>query len=445
MYQLLNRVMALFSLRADCLSAWALFLVVLFLTGSPLYAQTSGNGSIYSRFGVGQLQNFSSSQSQALGGGGYALRSLNYNSAANLALLSDQIYTRLSLGADYNVVESENSSGQGSQLNTGSVEAAQFSFPLYKRKLGVGLFFQPFSQHRYRTQTPGNAAFGNTLSGNRQGTGGLYQFRGGLGYRINDILRVGAGADVLFGILERKRNNNSQTSDPDTDALRLSGVRGTVGAHLALADVFLDDDAFSIGAAVDLPTTLHGTRTLTQSGAQSVSSDTIATFDGDVRLPWKGQLGVAYQPNDRWTFTVDGLYEPWSTFSSSFSDRRKFEAVPVGGEEALTDRWRTSVGAEIVPAGDDQKYSDFLSNIAYRLGAYTEQLYIRPDAQTRIQTYAVTGGLSLPTALSGTRIDLNFRGGTRGTTSDGLVRDRFYGLSLHINFGEEWFQQRKLR
>jgi hypothetical protein len=59
--------------------------------------------------------------------------------------------------------------------------------------------------------------------------------------------------------------------------------------------------------------------------------------------------------------------------------------------------------------------------------------------------YAVTAGFSLPTSLSGTRIDLNLEAGTRGTTDGTLVRDNFYRVALHVNFGERWFQERRLR
>ncbi|PSQ96292.1 MAG: hypothetical protein BRD55_07460 [Bacteroidetes bacterium SW_9_63_38] len=388
-----------------------------------------------------------------MGGGAYAVRSLNYNPTVNPALWSDQVYTRLSLGGSYETVRATTDQGNTSQLVAGTIEALQFSFPLYKRKLGVGLSFQPFTQHNYRSRQGGPlpGANGSSFDQSFRGGGGLYSARGGLGYRINEILRIGASVDVLFGILERKRNTTFEEDDGPqeirvSDKTRLAGVSGTLGAHLALAGVLTSDDALSIGGAVSLPTTLNGERVLIRSEQRGVSSDTLSgPIDGDVSIPWRGRLGVAYQPDGRWTITVDGLYEPWSAFSSSFSSPSAFgQGIPTGGEETLTDRWRVSTGTELVPAGDDQ-FTGYFQRVAYRLGAYTERLYVQPDGTTNLQTYAVTGGLSLPTALSGTRIDLNVRAGTRGTTADALVRDRFYGVSLHVNFGEEWFQERKLR
>jgi hypothetical protein len=179
---------------------------------------------------------------------------------------------------------------------------------------------------------------------------------------------------------------------------------------------------------------------------EDLARDTLSTQRGEVTLPWQGRLGVSYQPNPRWTFVLDGLFDPWSTFSSSFSGGTGtgLDRFPLGGAGTLTDRWRLSTGAEVVPAGED-KLAGYFAQVAYQFGGYVKQLYVQPDGQTTLHEFAATAGLSLPTSLSGTRIDLNTIVGTRGTTSDSLVRDTFIGVSLHVNFGERWFQRRKLR
>jgi len=454
--------MAFSSPRARTFTSALVALLAVLLASGPVHAQSNGDGSVYSRFGLGTLQDFSSSQASALGHGAFALRTFNYNPDANPALWSDQIFTRLSAGAFYQNIRASSGRGPSSRLASGSLEALQFNFPIYDRTLGLGLSFQPYTQYNYRTRrdssiavevTPGNTAEAD-YQVNFRGSGGLYRFRGGLGYRVTDALRVGASVDVIFGIIESQRNTDfGQVPLRDirlNDATRLAGVGGTVGAHLSFENVLASEDALSIGGALTLPTTLNGSRVLTRTESQSVSPDTIrangqSSFDGEVSLPWRSRLGVAYQPNARWTFTADGLYEPWSSFTSTFSDQEPFNRrFPVGGEDTLTDRWRISVGTQLLPAGSDQ-FSGYLANVAYRLGAYTEQMYVRPDGRSHVQTYAATAGFSLPTSLSGTRIDLNLEAGTRGTTEGPLVQDNFYRVALHVNFGERWFQERRLR
>jgi Outer membrane protein transport protein (OMPP1/FadL/TodX). len=316
-------------------------------TTVPAQAQSNGEGTIYSRFGVGSLVEFSSSQSDAMGGGGYALRSLNYNPDANPALWSDQVFTRLSGSAAYRSITAEDNQGNSGRLTSGNVQAIQFNFPLYERSLGVGLSFQPYSRSNYsgtrsgRTEVPVNGTrpevpFETEFSG----SGGLHRLRGGLGYRVNDMLSVGASADVLFGVLESQRRTT--WADPAlrnvvvSDGAQLFGVTSTLGSHLALADVFAEDDAFSIGASVTLPANLSGERYRTLD--EDLARDTLSTERGDVTLPWKGRLGLSYQPNARWTFVVDGAFDPWSTFSSDFSAGASETAparFPAGGRRPL--------------------------------------------------------------------------------------------------------------
>ena len=440
----------------QALFLWTFLSAVLLLAVPPAQAQSNGEGTIYSQFGMGSLLEFSSSQSRAMGGGGYALRSLNYNPDANPALWSDQVYTRLSGSASFQSVSSEDGSGNSGQLSSGNVQAVQFSFPLYERTLGVGLSFQPYSRSNYSATLTGQervgpqqgteARYETTFSG----SGGLHRLRGGLGYRINDMLSVGASADLLFGIIESQR----RTTWPNTQALRdvvladgvqLSGFTGTLGGHLALADVLATDDALSVGASVTLPARLSGERFRTLD--EDLARDTLSSERGNVTLPLKGRLGVSYQPSPRWTFVLDGSFDPWSTFSSDFSagtGTTEPTRFPVGGTGTLVDRWRLSTGAEVVPAGEDE-LAGYFAQAAYRFGGYVEQMYVRPDRQTPLYEFAITAGVSLPTSLSGTRIDVNTIAGTRGTSSDALVRDLFVGGSLHVNFGERWFQRRKLR
>jgi hypothetical protein len=429
-------------------------------------AQSSGSGSIYSRFGVGELHGFSSSQSQALGGGAYALRSLNYNAAQNPALWSDQVYTRFLMGGSFRAVDVRDGDGREGLLQSGSLDAIHFSFPLYRRSLGVGLAFQPYSQSDFRVTRDGSVTLPSGTPAPYEvefdGSGGLNLLRGGLGYKINETLRVGASADVLFGIRESRRT--TRFTDPQqagalrsaevVDEVQLFGVTGTFGGHLAFRNVVQDEDALSIGLSVTLPASLSGERVqILEDEDPSTPNDTLrvvdgddlrSDVDGDVTLPLRSRFGLSYQFDQRWTFVLDGEYGRWSDFSSSFDGVGQPRPFPVGGEASLDNRWRVSTGAEVVPGGDD-RLASYLSRIAYRLGGYLEHAYVQPDPTEDVRVWGVTGGLSLPTPAAGTRIDLNGQAGRRGTTAGSLVRDTFYRVSLSISFGERWFQERKLR
>jgi hypothetical protein len=450
-------------IRSTRLGAFAcsllLVMVGLIASSAPAHAQSSGQGSIYSRYGLGTLRGAGSSQAQALGGGGFALRSLNYVGFSNPALWSDQVLARVSGSAEYRTVQTTSASGAETQVAGGTFDALRLSFPVLSERLGIGFAFQPFSRANYRVQRSGalppntvrDTTTGYTVT--FEGRGGLQRITGGAGYRVNEWLSVGARVDYLFGIIENGRRTSFADPAFDgtnlTEATRLRGVTGTIGVHFALADVLSDDDALSIGGAVTLPTTLQGTRTRTLD--ESLDRDTLRVFngqpqqDGSVRLPLRSRFGIAYQPDERWTFVADGRYEPWTHARTTFNavDGGP-SAFPLFGNRSFADRVRASVGAEVLPAGEESVAS-FPARVIYRLGGYYEQSYATPTPSRSIESYGVTAGLSFPTGAFGTRVDLTIDAGVRGTQQRSLVRDLFLTTTLTLNVGERWFQERKLR
>ncbi len=445
--------------KPSSLARLLLLAVLLGLLPLAAAAQSNGDGTVYSRFGLGELSTFASPQAQAMGGGAVGLRSLNYTSFSNPALWSDQVLTRFVAGANYQRIRAEGEPGPDSRLASGTLNAIQFSFPIYSRSLGFSVGYHPYSQMNYRvirqSETPfqfGSAPTDTTsYTVDFEGQGGIQQISGGLGWRINSAISVGASVDVLFGILEENRQTRIQSVPGAgfapvnfTDATRLRGVTSTLGALLTLPELLGGEDVLSLGGSFTLPTDLSGRRVRTLG--ESLSRDTIGTVeDGSVALPWSARGGLAYKPNNQITIVADGLYAPWSTAESTFGASTSGPgAFPLGGTDLLNDRWRASAGFEYLPAGNDALAS-FFYRTAYRIGGYYEQSYVAPVAGQPIDVRAITAGISLPTTLSGTRLDLDVEVGTRGTTSQGLVRDVFYGLSINVNIGERWFQERKLR
>lgn len=416
----------------------------------PARAQETSDGSLYSRFGIGALESFGSSQVDGMGGAGLALHSLNYVNFDNPASWSQQVLTRAAAGVAYQGVTITDAQDNTSRLTAGALNAIQFSFPLLTRRLGVAIGFTPYSRTSYRVEEEGFvrsdplAADSTRFLIDHEGRGGLQQFVGGLGYRILPDLSVGANVRVLFGILEDAR----QTTFPDdrafaeTDlvtATRLAGVSGRFGVLYSPSGILGERDELSVAATFTLPATLRGSRVRTIG--ESLDLDTLGTrVRGSVKLPLGAALGLAYRPDDRWTFAVDGLYEPWSDFSSTFD----FPGYAPGTTSGFTDRIRAAAGFEFLPAGNNL-LEPYVERVSYRLGVTYDRLYVSPVPSVDLQTMSVTGGLGLPTLLPGTHLDLNLEVGTRGTTDHGLVHDVFYRFTATVNIGERWFQKQKLR
>ena len=417
-----------------------LFVLAVLLLTSTAQGQGRDDGSLYSRYGIGELTSFASSQAQALGGAGAALFSYNYMNFGNPATWSRQTLVRVAVGAQFDQLRARDAAGKSEQLTRGNFNALQVGLPLLSGKLGLGLSYEPYSRIHYEVSTSGTLATeeeGNlAYQVNHEGSGGLNQTSIGFGLRLGSWASVGASADFLFGIIENSRlttyDNENFLSTNLTSSTRLFGVTPSAGAALSFDR---QDYELVIAASGNLPVTLEGTRTRTLG--ESLDLDTLGTsWQGNVKLPARLRGGVSFRYQNRWLITTEIRHEPWSTASSSF---------PLSAFEPanLRDRTRYSMGVEFIPAGSSVQ-SSYLGRTAYRLGFYRDKLYASPVAGRDIMVTAVTGGFGLPTLFLGTRVDISFEIGTRGSTSYNLIRDRFIGVSATLNIGERWFVKRRL-
>ena len=425
--------------------------IVLLLLGDAAVAvgQFREDGSVYSRFGLGELRSFSSSQTQAMGGGGTALWSYNYTNLDNPASWSRQVLVRAVAGMRLDGIRATDTNNNVKTLHSGSLGAVQFGVPLKNDRLGLALAFEPFSRTNYLITMQNvlitDPTLGDTTSYriDYEGTGGLQLARIGLGVQVVPGFSVGAGIDFLFGITAETRRTSFASTDFTQTVLsnntRAGGVTGSIGVIASRTGILAEQDDISVAARLRLPATLQQTRTRTLG--ESLNRDTLGTdIRGDSRLPLSARFGVAYHLDNRWAFTADWLYEPWSAFESDL----ELPGYTPGGASGFRDRSRISGGIEWQPGGANLLESYF-ERVAYRLGIYYDGSYVAPAEDVDLTTRALTGGFSLPALLAGARMDVNFEFGSRGAT-DGLhIRDRFITVSATLNVGERWFVKRKLR
>lgn len=424
-----------------------LYFLVLLLPTLAL-AQQNNDGSLYSRFGLGQRTSFHSSQAQAMGGAGTAMFTPNYLTFANPATWSDQFFSRFAGNVEYLNLTATDAANNTSEINNGSLGAIQFGVPLMRRKLGLAFGFSPYTRVGYRVVRNGVLPeIGNEPSGaytvNLEGDGGLQEIKIGAGYQVLPNLSLGLNANLLFGILKYgQRTTFAEVgafvpSVEQREETRLSGATATMGLVWRLPNLLTQNDVLNVGATFTFPVTLNAT--VTRQIFQNSLGDTLGVpVEGKVSLPMRANLGLSYAPDSRWLMAADFSYEPWSNFESD---------VTFGGVTAtstLQNRWRFGGGAQFIPVGSGFTLKYF-RRVGYRFGGFVEQSYINPTANTNITTYAATAGLSLPSLFPGTYVDLNGEFGVRGKAEGNLVRDLYYKIALTINFGERWFVKRKLR
>ncbi|NNE69466.1 MAG: hypothetical protein HKN29_03775 [Rhodothermales bacterium] len=426
----------------------ALALLAILLPASAL-AQQEGEGSVYSRYGLGQLLPHYSSKSYALGGEGLAFNSTTFTNLANPASLSDQILVRLSGGMRFEGVETTDALDVQSKLSSSSFDGLTIGVPLRPNQVGLGFGFSKMSQVGYLIDVIKPLDLGDTIDSGEnfgarfQGNGGLNRISSGVGYRLSPAVSVGLRGDVIFGIIEDIQETVFQDARfVDTKIVRstrLFGATAGLGVRVSLRDLLRDTDFLNLAFTFDLPTTLDARRVIAEGRGET--ADTLQSeIPGSVDIPMSVGVGLLYQPSPKLSFNADLRYEPWTEFSSDLT----FPGyTPVSGGSNTDDRLRVSGGIEYFPAGRDL-LAPFLQRTAYRLGAFMESGYVSPVNDQKVDSYGITSGVSLPTLGGGTRIDINLDVGTRGTATGSLVRDRYIRIGIHLNFAERWFARRQL-
>ena len=425
-----------------------LIAAVLWISTSPVAsAQQNGDGSLYSRFGLGERFQFQTSQIQAMGGGATGLTSLNYVNLSNPATWSDQSLTRIAASVRFQGLQVANAEGNESRLNSSVLQAFQFSFPIRPGKTGMVIAYLPYTRMAHNVQENEVSVPDPTLDNpaaysiSFEGQGGLQKGIIGLGYRPSRYFSVGASVDLLFGIIRENRVTEFNTSDfvrtSLNNATRMAGVSGTLGAHASIPSLLRENDALAIGFSVSLPAKLNATKTITIG--ESLNQDTLGVATkGDFDLPARTSVGAAYYLDTRWTFVADYSIEPWSKFDGDLS-----LAGFIPGERSIfDDRSRFSAGISFLSSSN--LLDSYFKRVGYRAGFYTESGYINLADNETFRTVAFTSGISLPTLFPGTRLDINFEIGRRGMTDFNLVKETFYRFHINVNIGERWFERRKL-
>jgi len=345
--------------------------------GGGAVAQSARSGSVYSRFGVGELLSHSSPQAVAMGGAGLALKSFKYANVGNPASLSDQVFTRLTAGALFQTINQSDAANNQVTVATGYLDRVHFSFPVLSRRLGLGFAFAPFSRVGYQVRIREELPEVEGIQGaapyrlSYEGRGGIHRLDAGLGLRIAPFLSVGASANFLWGVIEESQTvlfgdfafNPSRTAF----STQMTGFTGTFAANFSARHVLAAEDELSIATTVMLPTDMKGDRIV--AVGTSLDRDTLrAQTNVEANLPIGVGGGFAYELNSSFTMVLDYRYEPWSQFSSNVS----FPGYALDSGGSFRDRHRVGGGVELLPAGRDLDIiGKFAERILHDLNACT--------------------------------------------------------------------------
>ena len=61
-----------------------------------------------------------------------------------------------------------------------------------------------------------------------------------------------------------------------------------------------------------------------------------------------------------------------------------------------------------------------------------------------IDQFGMSFGVGLPVGTQFSRLNLGFEFGQKGTTDNGLVRERFFNFRLGLTLGNKWFKPKAI-
>jgi hypothetical protein len=433
-------------------------LMIAFPTG--VYSQIN-TYSPYSRFGIGQLAKPGLGQTSSMGYTGIALPSgyeINYLNPASyhgidtLSFIFD--FGVASNNTTYKSVDSQ------TKLKNFNIQHIAIGFPVTKWWKGaVGI--TPYSSVGYNISEEKTLDDVGRVDYFYNGNGGLNQFFIGSSFTFFKKLTLGVNMSTLFGYIDN--NQHAQFVDKSSAAVtrfsqsdNIRGIMFNLGAQYT--ETIAKKYFITLSAIYNNQTSLKSTRTYSVTNSFPGSSfslipdtvindnngtpDTtivIKTIDPNLDListetrgkfiyPRTAGFGFAFGIKNRLTLTGDYISQNWS-------DSRLF-----GKNDSLANSSSLRFGAELIP--NPEALRGYLNHMAYRLGGYYTNSYIRIRGE-QIKDYGITFGVGIPFKSTKTTFNLGVVLGQRGTLNNNLIKENYGIVNFSLVFHDFWFFKRK--
>lgn len=399
--------------------------------------------SVYSRYGLGDLNRRGTGQSAALGGTGIGLYTHNSINLLNPASYSSQDTTSFIFDLGLTGLEFNSTSNTGSsRFYSMTLDHMILGFPVtHWLKMSAGLV--PFSRTGYYIKEVNRIPVINKeVDMYYQGSGGLNQFYGGASIAPWRFVSFGVNANYIFGSLDQSVNQDFPFNlDFDNYAWRIKSQTHTI-VHdfnftygLQLHDTIGGINwaaGFTFTPKKDLNAKYNQLIFNYTSASNSYPTpiDTIVpslTRYGHVSLPASWGAGFSVHTN-KLLFAADYYTQDW----------RKARFLEQSDSLGKMDIY--SAGLQFTP--NPNSIRSYLAKIQYRLGGYYGNTYLIMHG-IQLKDYGMTFGFGLPYKNTNSFFNLNFSIGQRGTTDRNLIRDTYYMFSFSMSLYDYWFVKRK--
>jgi hypothetical protein len=394
---------------------------LILLSGKNAVAQ-KGINSLYSAYGIGDVEQRDYSRNFGVSSSGIARRSdyfLNdLNPASYSAIPRQHFMFDVSLRA-----QSINYKDAGTlNLTAGDVNIKRLALGFKAtNRWGISAGFSPYSTVDYKLTTTTYIDTSPQLT-TTEGTGGINKAYISNGVKITKNLSLGITGNFLFGPI-----NTTNNVGGDTVSTRIERYAFNVNFNTGLQYTGkIKNWQLGVGATYRFKTNMnyHNNLIILNSSSTTLFKEELdqTTF----KIPEQYGAGISIG-NGTITLLADYRTEKWSKVDNKTTNY------------TLVNSDRYSGGLEY--AFHRTYYNQTVEGIIAQVGFgyYASNLVIR---QNQVKDISGTAGVSIPSRSGALRYYVGIEVGQRGTTSGGLIKETYINGVLHFSLRDIWFIRR---
>lgn len=401
--------------------------VLLILMTIGMFVSLSGaGGSVYSRYGAGDIYHLHSARRLGMGTPVFAGHSYNDLDNVNPASWTGIKLTRLQAGLFY----------QGTNMDDGNNKAFYsdydfsgflFGIPV-DRDYGISIVagLSPYSKVSYEVIDNSNADY----TFDYVGSGGISKIFIGSSYTTPIGVTIGASFEYYTGKTQYSTKLDFEDNSEFRDALFLNkssyyGNGYKFGLLSPNLSEYLGEKSISdlrIGGFYSKINPLNTDTTLIINS--SIGTSELEKGLIESKFPASYGVGASATFSQSYLVALDYSYEPWTEYS--------INGVKV---DNMQDVSRYSLGFEYKNL--DSQFGTFWEQMAFRCGLSYETLKYVLNSE-KLNQFSIHAGFSMPLGVAND-LDFGFSYSRRGTNSSNLVKEDLYNFAITLNFGELWF------
>lgn len=377
-----------------------------------------GLNSIYSAYGIGDVDLRDKNAYSGMAGAGLALPSVTTLNELNPASYAQFPYSRFLFELNFGGRSSNYKSGETRTSGADfTVQRAAMGFSLFKG-LGTAFGLKRYSSVDYRT-TSNRYIIGteSKLQTQINGSGGLYQFFISNGLTVKKNLHLGLSLGYLFGSVNKKElvatNEETLTISQNQNYTRMlytAGLQYSIPAKNGKWTIGL---TYQPGRQLQK---LEDSYVTDEAGTNLVSSESLAT---EFNYPAKIGAGLLYSRKE-WKWTIDLVQQRWSDINykgAGFTTTNGTNMV-AGFSKSATRK--TPFG--VIPG------NTWMAGLEY------DRSYLVLNGN-QIQSMAASMGLTMASKNGAYNYHISLKAGQRGIATYPLVREQFFETGFAISLG----------